>query len=314
MVLVAIHRDKRTGYGPQRNPPEVLTVREGKGIGSAWKEPIPVLSYAVDNPCHTPSPPPPSPRASPLKNTPTHNSTPSPNHDDPLPAHHHLSPIHLPKRPQSHPYPHKSPSSQPHPHTSPSSQPHPPTSPSSTPAKTSVYQCRQDNSSQVPGARRGGERGGEGEEEVKNWVPLPVAAEEVREKEMLLQDLSTRMGELTKVVEQMSARFVLMETQLMLRREEETLGRFSPEKLTPHTHHTSSASHPTPRNSYLHLPARPPGTTSHDSIPSPSLHWHKQRTTPHIRHTPFSLGSHIPPATSPSTVSQKLVDVAFPKL
>lgn len=41
---------KKRGYGPENNPPEVLTLHERAGIGSAWKEPIPVQTYAYDEP------------------------------------------------------------------------------------------------------------------------------------------------------------------------------------------------------------------------------------------------------------------------
>lgn len=40
----------RKVYGTEKNPPEVLTVQERAGIGSAWKENVPIHNYAHDEP------------------------------------------------------------------------------------------------------------------------------------------------------------------------------------------------------------------------------------------------------------------------
>lgn len=175
-----------------------------------------------------------------------------------------------------------------------------------------------------------------GEEEVRSWKPLPVAPGETQEEianDPLLKDLGTRVAHLTKLMEQMSARFVLVETQLMLARtqgrEEEGRGE-GREKDPLHMLSTSKGD-----NNWPHLPAPDesgilgrldareltlgsvarPDTPSYDRTTlrldtnphsSPFLDNNRPRGATFMTGHPLppSTRSHPPPTASPSTVSQ----------
>ncbi len=65
-------------------------------------------------------------------------------------------------------------------------------------------------------------KAGREEEEGGSWKSLPLAPAGTQRKDPTqLQDLSNRVGQLTELVEEMAARFVLVETQLMLAKSQE---------------------------------------------------------------------------------------------
>ena len=157
------------------------------------------------------------------------------------------------------------------------------------------------------------------EEELASWKPLPeVRKEEGEVPEGLMKDLDSRVGRLTNLVEQMSARFTVVETQLMLaksgdRGTQQTVAQnplHSPTRVDNNTLHP-----PTPHTTRTpatggRKEATPTRTTPHSSKKTVQLIDTSTRSTPFLdnngcrRDLGHPLCCPLSHAASPNTVSQ----------